>query len=90
MKFWEAVEIARTTGKEIRCLATRQVAEWSYEQNRLGWNYGSGGGLVFVKSDIIDSEWEVIEPPLPEYSFAEAFAMMKQEKWMKALSTGAE
>ena len=78
MKFFEAVEIARKTGKAIK--NGNEVASWKYSTDALHWE--STGAFVLIDGVKIDADWQVIEPP-PEYSFAEAFAMMKQGKWMK-------
>ncbi len=77
MKFWEAVEVARRMGVKVLCVSTKQVALWKYEE--FIWEKGDRIALV---PGHLDADWRVIEPP-PEYSFAEAYQMMKQGKWMK-------
>lgn len=81
MKFWEAVEVARKTGKKIN--RGRSIAIWLV--NRLIWECTKAN--VPVSDYNLDYDWQVIEPPPKEYDFAEAYQMMKAGKWMKPLGT---
>lgn len=78
MKFFEAVEIARKTGKKIKHVNSVDEARWI--NDRLVWQCGD---TVLVYSHNLDADWQVIEPPPKQYTFAEAYEMMKAGKWMK-------
>lgn len=65
MKFFEAVEIARKTGKKIRCLNASSLAYWEPPV----WDKGLRRlelheQPLYVTDDVLDSEWEVIEPTI--------------------------
>lgn len=86
MKFFEAVEIARKTGKKIGTKLYEHygnVSEW--RGGTLVWENSSQ--FVFIDENVIDADWQVIEPPPKLYTFAEAYEMMKAGKWMIATST---
>lgn len=80
MKFFEAVEIARKTGKKIKHVNSVDEARWI--NDRLVWQCGD---TVLVYSHNLDADWQVIEPPPKQYTFAEAYEMMKEGKWMKVV-----
>lgn len=85
MKFWEAVEVARRTGKKIKRTGSTDVASWV--NNKLMWNCTD---TVMVYEHNIASDWQVIEPPPKEYDFAEAYRMMKDGKWMKPVDSACK
>lgn len=76
MKMFEAIEVARKTGKKIK--RGKDHAVWF--DDKLIWE-----GIrtcVMISNVNLDADWEVVEPPPKEYSFAEAFQLMKQGKRM--------
>lgn len=81
MKFFEAVEIARKTGKTIKRNGV-DIAKW--DSSKLIWESTKDYVLLFDHN--LDADWQVIEPPPKQYTFAEAYEMMKDGKWMRMVS----
>jgi len=80
MKFFKAVRIARETGKVIRN-SDGDRARWV--DNHLEW-VNPSDIAVAVYDCHLDDNWEVETPPPKEYTFAEAYQMMKAGKWMES------
>lgn len=95
MDFWEAVKIARTTGKKIRCKAYYGNDEWIV----MAWDNAHDVmlqvdqvegtrtiGMPNIRGAYLNAGWEVVEPPPKEYEFMEAFKMLQEGKCMMCLS----
>lgn len=85
MKFWEAVEAARKTGCMIKVKAAGLqsagcTAIWN---DTLGLVWKIDGQRVPILDIYLDANCEIVPVPPKEYSFAEAYKMMKAGKWMK-------
>lgn len=87
MKFFEAVEIARKTGKSIQANGGG-VAYW--DGLYLRWEPRETRHNVLLSKYNLDEDWQVIEPPPKEYDFTEAYRMMKEGKWMRPVGNTLE
>lgn len=81
MTFFEAVEYARKTGKQVKSNACPVLVEW--RDGCLMW--AGTGHAVSVKQSLLDATWSIAEPM---YTFSEAYAMMKQGKPMRSIDGG--
>jgi len=84
MKMFEAIEVARKTGKKIR--RGKDHAVWF--DDKLIWE-GIRTCVMFSNVNL-DADWEVVEPPPKEYDFGEAYQMMKAGKWMRPVGNTLE
>ena len=84
MKMFEAIEVARKTGKKIR--RGKDHAVWF--DDKLIWE--DIRTYVMVSNVNLDADWEVVEPPPKEYDFTEAYRMMKEGKWMRPVGNTLE
>lgn len=87
LTFWEAVEHLRKHGGScVHFPYSSLEIEWSEGHLRLSGDKQK----VPVNTQFLDSEWRVAPKPAKQYSFFDAYAMMKQGKWMQMVSSDAK
>lgn len=90
MKFWDAVEIARkspgTVIKRHDCDDSKELKpQANFFNGELRWTCDLP---VPITDHNLDAEWTVVNPEPKQYTFTEAYAMMKSGNNMKSLATG--
>jgi len=78
MKYWEAFDIARKTGKRVQ---TQHGTHAKWHGTKMVFCIAHSE--VPLRDWVMDAEWSVVEEPQKEYDFPEAYAMMKKGAWMR-------